>query len=134
MGLLHRIGQMSFRFSFDIKTENVFCVYKITCTPTGHFYIGKTNNLQNRLYSHVDEIIKVIKFKDGKPQNVHRVFASIIENQVMKRKNENVEKCVKSSIDIEVLCIIADDEKLSLIIENHFISNSMNNELCVNKR
>lgn len=134
MGLFQRVGEMNFRFQFDIKSNNIFCVYKITCIPTGHFYIGKTNNLKNRLYSHVDEIIKSIKFKDGKPLQMHKMFASIIENQVIKRKNENVEKCVKSSIDIEVLCIISDDEKLSLIIENYYISNNINNDLCLNKR
>ena len=51
-------------FSFNSRSscDSISCVYIITCKLCNIYYIGQTNNLKNRIYSHLNDILKFKPF------------------------------------------------------------------------
>lgn len=124
--------------------EHHFYIYKLTCLPTGDYYIGKTNNLDYRTESHLSLIaIGVMKNIDRKGLSVMRfVYNNKFYNEVMpviqdlyeqtgKNSYASLYNFVVANFNIKVLAILEDEEYWNQT-EKYYIAKNITNPKCHN--
>lgn len=112
---------------------NYWSVYKLTCNITGHFYIGQTKDLHQRLSQHVSCIIYAAEGLDASNyQQVHRSFGDIFR-QHHTDKRKKIGRFVRESLTMFTMSVTGDAET-ALLVESHYIKKHKDDPLFVNSK
>lgn len=132
MGLYKRIELMHINGLLDEKCDKHF-VYRIECKTNGHYYIGQTTKLKDRLYSHYMKILGLCTDRGAVgPQNVHAVLAGLLAPAYVPTKKLSLEKFIRDSLSVSVIAIVSDKE-LADFIEKRYIIKAKSDKKCLNK-
>lgn len=131
MGMYARIGIMQANSLLDIPDVNLIYIYKLTCNHTGHFYIGQTGSVKDRIYNHMAIIMKVIEGEPCTSQKVHKVVAAAIKELHEKSPKIKIERFTREALSVYVIALVADKET-ALLVETNYIKKSMKDPLCLN--
>lgn len=113
------------------QLQYLIYVYKITCNYTGHFYIGQTNSLKDRMYKHLTFIEEVINKSCDSPQKFHKIVAEAINTEYEKDKRKKITRFIRESLSVYVLAIVSEREA-ALNVESYYINKHRTDELCLN--
>jgi predicted GIY-YIG superfamily endonuclease len=133
MGVYHRVELLKANCFFDTyEAINTIYIYKITSVNTGHFYIGQTASIKDRMYSHLKIILAVLENQNPTGVlNFHRVVSDKIMELYEKDKRLKIERYLRESLHVYVMAITADKETAGLV-ESHYIKKNMSDPLCLN--
>lgn len=131
MGMYARINIMRANGLLDIPDEKLIYIYKLTCNHTGHFYIGQTGSVKDRIYRHMQTIVKIIEGEPVVSQKIHTVVASAIKELHEKNKKIKIERFTREALSVYVIALVADKET-ALLIETNYIKKSIKDPLCLN--
>lgn len=112
---------------------NLIYIYKITCKHTGHYYVGQTNSVKDRMYQHLSTIIKIMEQSDCKRLFFHDFIACKLKNIYEKDKRFKLEKFVRESLSVYIIALVADKD-IANIVESHYIAQSVVEGLCLNSK
>lgn len=115
----------------DIPEAGLIYIYKLTSVHTGHYYIGQTNSVKDRIYTHLSTVISLIEGGECRPQYFHSVIAEKIKELHSKDKRCKVEKFTRNALEVYVMALVADKETANLI-ESHYIKKNRSNPMCLN--
>lgn len=107
-------------------------IYRLTCKHSGHFYIGQTAKLKDRMYGHFRSILSVI---DGSPDPGASKFhftVAPIASAVITQERRKIPRVYKD-FSVYVIAIVGDKDTACLV-ESHHIALNRSNELCLNDR
>lgn len=133
MGLLRSAGLMAAN-GFWTPPGNFIYIYRISCNQTGHYYIGQTGDLKTRVYDHYIGVIDEatgISYKENLRQHWQSEVGKILKALYVPSKKQRVELFILKSLSVSVLAIAGDREAAN-VLEAHYISSGMPNDLCLN--
>lgn len=108
-------------------------VYKLSCDPTGHFYIGQTHNLKNRFYTHITNIACAGSGKDDLKLKFHQVTGPLLKQlydqwELKKKKRPEFEFFVRRSVSAYIYAICGDQISADLL-QKHYSDQFKNDPL-----
>ena len=133
MGMYQRIELMSANGLLDMPTTGLIYIYKLTSKFTGHYYIGQTNSVKDRMYSHLTLIVKTIEGQDCKPLSFHIFVAEAIKAEHLKDRRLKIERFTREALSVYVMALVADKETANLV-ESHYIKKYKSDPLCLNTK
>ena len=119
----------------DIPTKDLIYIYKISSKYTGHYYIGQTGSMEERMSSHMAIIMRLIDGGTCVPQKFHKTVVVKINElfQQQQKKKLKLQRFVRESLSVYVLALVADKETAN-VVERHYISKGWHDGLCTNVR
>lgn len=132
MGMYHRVQLMAINGLLDIPdNKDLIYIYKLTSVHTGHYYIGQTGSVKDRMYQHLSTVINIIEDKNCKPLKFHLLIAEKIKELHSKDKRVKIERFTREALSVYVMALVADKETANLV-ESHYISKHIIDEMCLN--
>jgi len=129
-----RVELMAVNGLLDIPVnKDLIYIYKLTSKHTGHYYIGQTSSVKDRMYQHLSVIIKLIEGSECKPLKFHTIIAEKIKELHQKDKRLKIERFTREALSVYVIALVADKEAANLI-ESHYICKNIKNPLCLNNK
>lgn len=117
-----------------LDQRDIVYVYKLTSKHTGHYYIGQTNSIKDRMYSHLSTIIKLIEGVSCKSsQPFHHFISEKIKSLHQKDRRVKIERFTRESLSVYVISIGTDKEAAGLL-ERYYINKHKHDKMCLNKQ
>lgn len=135
MGMYQRVELMQVNGLLDIPfTQEIIYVYKITCKHTGHFYIGQTNSIKDRIYMHLRSMMSLFEGQQCTCQHFHRIIVNEMMPLYLKRKKGiSSERFSRESLDVFIIAIVTDNQAAN-IVEQFYIGKNSKQKLCLNQK
>lgn len=150
MGLYQTVDLMAANGFLDgfNRTDNTITalpivkyIYKLTCTTTGHFYIGQSHSLKDRIYNHIRAISDHGKENTRNTSAVH--FNKTVGPLLMpayqewslpgKKKKPDFEFYVRRCLSVYIYSLCGDQQTADLV-ETFYIKQFIKDPLCLNLR
>lgn len=136
MGMYKRVDLMTINGLLDIpvsQLESLVYIYKLTYTHTGHFYIGQTKSVKDRVYTHMSVMVNLMQRLPCQSQRFHDFLYPIMENvyNSIITKKPKIERFVRESLSVYIIALVADKEA-AIVVENHYIEKHKHDELFLN--
>lgn len=133
MSLYTALEHLKINGFLTVPNETI-SIYKITCSQTGHFYIGQAHDLQKRIYTHFMGILDAAKGIDAHGQSVWhtQMGQELMKSYKPTRKAQTLSIHVRASLDLYIIALAGDREGAN-VLEAHYIAQGMKSPLCLNK-
>lgn len=113
-----------------------FYVYELTCAITGYYYIGKTNDLDKRVVTHIQSI------KYGMVNGIYckpyyKILGEALQEPFSKIKGgpivatQRLQKFLLQNISIRLVAVV-DRDDYACFLEDHHIKQNLHNPKCCN--
>lgn len=110
-------------------TPKFYYVYRIKFIETGHFYIGCTGDLAQRLNQHLDKMLEAKSDLGGNHLPLYEKAAEIFTEQFEKWMDTS--RYVRKGLDVHVIAL-SDTRDYAMAIERLAIDHNKSNPLCLN--
>lgn len=130
MGKYTRIGTMDIT-GLSIYQRPAFFVYRIKCKFSEHYYIGYTQDIEERCSGHVGSIRALIENGPCNPLDFHRRIYKLIQSEYEKDKRKKLKNFIIGSLSVEVLAAVLEKEAAKEL-ERYYISTNLSKIWCCN--
>jgi predicted GIY-YIG superfamily endonuclease len=134
MGAYQRINLIEIScFNSIQRTSDISYAYIMTSKYTGHFYVGQTTSIKDRIYAHAMVIMKLAEGIYTANLHFHRIVAEAIKKEKQRNKKNRemkIERFVREAFSVHIVAV-ADKECIDLV-ENYYIRKLKSDEKCLN--
>lgn len=117
-----------------IRPKPCFYIYKLVCSLTGQYYIGRTKDLDFRVGQHIQKIVLQIEGSDNCQLPCYKKFAEVIQEVHVKTKSKrSIQNFVMRNCSIDLMAVVQDLPTAD-IIECRYINEARNDTLCLNSK